>query len=309
MNFRPPAPLRAATLLLVGAALSACAPAARPPGIDTHIHLYEQGRIVWKGPQAERLNPSHLPADFLTAARGTGIGRGVIVEASEDPAENDWMLECAGRDPCIAAVIANVRLDSPGFAAAVDRLAARPKFRGVRDRTATPIDRAGPQTAANLRHLAIRDLVLEVQANPALDTWILETAAAHPRLTVIIDHLGSPHLDPQGAPRPGWREFITQAGALPNVWCKLSAFDAAQGGTYPPADMARLGAVLDHVLAAFGNERVLFGSNWPVSPKAGPYRDMVDLLAAHASARPGFPLEQILRENPRRAYRLDQSQE
>lgn len=269
-----------------------------PPGaIDTHIHLYEPVGLDWLKPDNERLNQPHHAERFKAVSAGTPITRAVVVEAGTTLAHNEWMLRHAANEPAVAAVIGNLDLADPETEAVLERFAKNSKFRGLRIRARGPVDFSDNTVRENLQWLEARKMILETGLDPHTRKEIVSIARAYPDLTMIINHMAGGRLDKDLQPQKWWEPLVQELGECPNVYCKLSMFDAVFQHDYAPA---RLDALFNPILEAFGPDRLLFGSNWPVSPD---YEGMVDVFNQQLSSNPGL-IHQILVENPVKAYRL-----
>jgi len=267
-------------------------------GIDTHVHFYLLEQSSLRDIPNESLAHPHLASDFAPRIAASPISRVVLIEAGTDPAHTAWMLDHARSEPLIAAVIGNLNPADPATAPELARLATDPKFRGIRNRGWGDVDFESPTVRANLGQLEALDLVFESGLRADTVDAIAKIAARHPRLTIVLDHLASGKLDGKGRLPAWWAAAIKRLGAYPSIYVKLSAFDFAARGD---SSAERLAPILAPLVANFGPDRLLYGSNWPVSPDN---RRMFAILeAAFGSAEPGT-LEKILVTNPTRAYRL-----
>ena len=123
----------------------------------------------------------------------------------------------------------------------------------------------------------------------------------HPRQSFVLDHVAKPRIA-EGILEP-WAEQIRELARRPNVVCKVSV--VVHSDTDPPCEAEALAPFLRHAISAFGWERVLFGSNWPVSTTVIGYRDWVELLGAALPAGSEAELGAFYAGNARRLYRLD----
>jgi len=124
-------------------------------------------------------------------------------------------------------------------------------------------------------------------------------ARSVPELTFVLDHLGSPPAGPgQGATAGPWASAIRDLAALPNVMCKLS------GAHTSPASADGLRPYYETVLAAFGPDRLMFGSDWPVSTLAATYRQVCDVYRELTADLSAAEQDAIFERTARRVYRL-----
>ena len=276
-----------------------CALGELPPGaIDTHIHLYEPVGLDWLRPHHTRLGRPHHAEQFEAISADTPITRAIVVEAGTNLDHNEWMLEHAAHEPAVAAVIGNLDLTDPETEQVLERFAQSPKFRGLRNRARGEVDFSDETVRKILQWLESRQMVLELQINPHLRDLAVSIARTYPDLTIIINHMADGRLDAEQQPQAWWEPMVGELGTYPNVYCKLSMFDAVFKEDYSPD---RLNALFIPILEAFGPDRLLYGSNWPVSPD---YEGMYKLFSQQLSDQPEL-MNRILTENAIAAYRLD----
>jgi len=226
--------------------------------IDTHVHFWNPAQVnyFWLTPHLERLDRAFLPFDLEPELRDGWVSKAVFVQASHDPKENSYALELARKHPWIAGVIGWVNLEIAMVGAALDSLMQDASFKGVRHLVHTESDPhwlLRPAVQRGLSALEERGLSFDLVLRE--DQWAsaLEVAQQHPHLTLILNHLGNPPSDRSGLER--WQVWLHQIAASPNVYAKFSGLTA-----HPQA--ARIAAF---ALAAFGPERLMFGSDWPIS--------------------------------------------
>jgi L-fuconolactonase len=130
---------------------------------------------------------------------------------------------------------------------------------------------------------------------------VIELVRQLPEVNFILDHIGKPAIK-EGRLDP-WREHITALAAQPNVVCKVSGLVTEADHTAWTAD--DVAPYVAHVLAAFGEDRVLFGSDWPVATLASSYRRWVETLDTLTSHLSPAARRKLWAENARRVYRLD----
>lgn len=270
------------------------APAAPlPPAIDTHTHFYDPTRpegVPWPG-KGGPLYRRVLPSDWLEQARPSGITETVVVEASAWVEDNQWLLDVARDHPCLIGVVGRLPIGEDGCTKLIDRFAANPKFRGVRiggDAIAKGLESA--DFMRDLERLAFHGLVPDINGGPALDAAD-RLAARLPEMRVILEHMAGAGIVGD-APAPAWVEGLARAAARPNVWLKVSNLveSAAHlaGKKRAPVDPAFYRPWLDAVWQAFGPDRLIYGSNWPVCEWAADYATVVGIVrpwvAAHGPA-------------------------
>ncbi|MFJ4210947.1 amidohydrolase family protein [Paenarthrobacter sp. NPDC089675] len=283
--------------------------------IDGHLHLWSLDTFVtggvrpysWLGPQHGELFRSFGEDEAGEVLAAAGMRGAVLVQADDTLADTESMLAVAGRQPWVLGVVGWIRLDSPREAAdQLDRFAANPVFRGVRhlvhdDPRDDFLDLAAVRESLGL--VAGRGLAFDVpDAFPRHLGATVRLARGLPGLTVVLDHLGKPPLaDPSSM--ESWRDHFLALGRVDNVVAKLSGLHVP--GSEFSADFLR--PVFDLALDAFGPERLMLGSDWPVSTLGAPYGRTLDVLLELVA--PLSPSEQdaVLEGTARRAYGLSRS--
>lgn len=248
---------------------------ADPAWVDAHQHFWNLAAVDYPWLKRAEYGPIRRdfePADLEPLLRSAGIARTVTVQAANSLEDTDAMLARAERHPWIAAVIGWVPLLDPGEAErALERYRDHPAFRGVRHLVHDEPDpdwllRAGVRESLAL--LADRGLVFEIPAVfPRHLVHVPHLAAELPRLKIVIDHLAKPPIA-TGKLEP-WATQLAAAAAHPNVYAKVSGLNtAADPERWSAQDLRPFVAV---ALEAFGPERLMFGSDWPVCLMAGDY--------------------------------------
>ncbi|ACC73413.1 amidohydrolase family protein [Paraburkholderia phymatum] len=241
--------------------------------IDAHQHYWnpERGDYGWLTPELAPLYRTFGPDDLAPLRERAGVARTVVVQAAPTVDETRYLLELASNEPSIAGVVGWVPMLDPDAPALIAELAQKRKFKGVRPMLQDlPDDNwiANPALKPAVDALIASDLAFDAliftRHVDALETFI----ARFPQLRVVIDHGAKPPIRNGDAGWHAWAEGITRLAKLPHVHCKLSglATEAAQGWTE-----ATLRPYVDHLLAAFGPKRLMWGSDWPVLNLNGDY--------------------------------------
>ncbi len=293
---------RTAALALWPAGSRAAAAAVPVPAIDTHTHFYDPTRpqgVPWPRPADALLYAPHLPAHFAAATAGLGVVGTVVVEASPWPADNLWLLELAAASPTIVGVVGHLAPGTPQFAPTLRQLAAQPLFRGLRlgGRTLQTLDQ--PAVAADLGRLADAGLTLDLLGGTPILAPAERIARAWPALRVVLNHLPFPIWD---AAVPDLRTALAGVARCPNVYAKVSDVVRRIDGRVV-ADPAYYRPALNALFDLFGPDRLLFGSNWPVSGRHAPYRTIHDTVAAYFRAKGPVAAEKFFWRNSLAAYR------
>lgn len=285
--------------------------------IDTHTHFYDPARpegVPWPAQTDALLHRTVLPAEWEALVAPHGVVGTVVVEASPWVEDNQWLLDLADRDEPkpgmrgIVGVVGNLPLGDPACRGLIDRFARHPAYRGIRvngDALRAGLDDA--TYSADLAHVAAAGLALDVNHGESLAA-VAAAARRFPDLRVVIDHLGGPRITADG-PAAGWSAAIDRAAAAgPNVFMKVSALQEAaahaRGSRPGPTDPAFYAPWLEAAWRAFGAERLLYGSNWPVSDLGGAYADVLGIVRPFIAARGPDAERAFFAGNAHRAYRL-----
>jgi len=281
------------------------APSVASRIVDAHTHFYDPTRpqgVPWPAKETPLYRPVY-PKDWAAEAGKVGVRETIVVECSKLLEDNDWILNLAAREKSILGFVGRLLPSGTEFAKDLKRLAANPLFRGIRpDSGAMLRDIATTEFVAGARMLADMDLALD--ANGIGDLTLIATLADKvPNLRIVLDHLGNCG-DPQ-ALRQGWKEGIATLAKRRNVFTKVSALVEYGGPEYGKAqvDPAYYLPVLNHVWEAFGDDRLMFASNWPVSEKGASYEALFKVVAEFFKTKGGEACEKFFWKNSQAAYK------
>jgi len=293
---------------LAGAAATAAAPgfaADAIPIVDTHVHLFDPSRpqgVPYAGPRGQPPQMA-LPENYRRQIAGTGIVGAIVVEASPWIEDNLWILERAKSDPLFVGVVGSLDPSKPEFDEYLNRFSKDPLWRGIRYARVWQME-AGKQVlkpgmAEGLKLLAQTGQTLDM-ANPSFDLLrgALLAMDAAPDLHVVMDHM--PSLDPTPDMQRVYDSLIAELAARPNFAVKLSqVVHKNEHGDSVTASHARL----DQLMAAFGEDRVMFGGDWPNSVGTATIPQAVSLMRDYFASRPRIQGEKYFWRNSQRIYR------
>lgn len=242
--------------------------------IDAHQHYWDpaRGDYGWLTPAMTVLYRTFGPADLAPLRASCGVARTVVVQAAPTVEETRWLLDLARNEPSIAGVVGWVPLDDPHVATLIAELAREPKLRGVRPMLQDLPDDdwiAKADTARGVQALIAHDLAFDALVFTRHADALATFLARHPTLRVVVDHGAKPPIAAGGESGfAAWAQAITRFAQFAQVHCKLSglATEAAPGW-----DDATLAPWVAHLLAAFGPQRLMWGSDWPVLNLNGDY--------------------------------------
>jgi len=241
-------------------------PKAPYPIIDTHIHLFDSSRP--QGVPYGSGRPPALPEVYRFIAEPLGVVGAIEVEASPWVEDNLWVLDVSWKNSIMVGFVGNLEPDKPSFHEYLERYHRHPLFRGIRygnlwgRNLGEMLNK--PEFIAGMKELAAADLVLDT-ANPRPDLMeaIVRLTDRVPNLRVVLDHLPSMAALDDSATRQAVEKNLREL-AKRTTFAKISAATRRENGqviTDPAAYKPRL----DLLSGIFGEDRVVFGSDWPNS--------------------------------------------
>jgi predicted TIM-barrel fold metal-dependent hydrolase len=293
--------------------VAAAAPATSPasysgPVIDTHTHFYDPTRalgVPWPPKNDKLLYRRVLPEDYRALPQPRPVSGTVVVEASAWLEDNQWILDLAAREPFIVGFIGNLPVGTDDFKRNLDRFSANPLFRGIRiggDRVKRAL--ADQNLQRDLKLLADKDLAVDVLGGVDMLPDVARLADAVPALRMIIDHVANIPIN--GKPvDPAWRDGMESAGQRKSVYCKVSGLVEGSGRTdgRAPDDQNYYRPVLDAIWSAFGSDRLVYGSNWPVSERFAPCGVVQKIVSDYFNGKGQTAAEKVLFRNSQSAYK------
>ncbi|MCB0114070.1 MAG: amidohydrolase family protein [Caldilineaceae bacterium] len=268
--------------------------------LDTHTHFYDPNRpqgVPWPPKDNTLLYRPVLPGHLKDLAAPLGVTGTVVVEASSWLEDNQWILDLAADDPFIVGLVGNIVPNRPEFGAELARFVANPLFRGIRCGGQRFAQIEQGSFLADLKTLADHNLALDVLIQADHLDAVLDVARRIPDLRIVINHIL--HMPVDGNPiSPGWQDRYQRAAELPNVYMKLSAMMEQSTVTPAPAALDFYRPTLDVLWRTFGADKLIYGSNWPVSDRSGrSYADYLNVVQAYFAEKGEEALERYLWRN------------
>ena len=287
------------------------------PIIDSHIHLFDQTRPVFTGYTGglfyRALNKPSTPAMYAALARPAGIVGAIVVEsAAQFIDDNLWYLEVSRDNPIMVGVSGNIDPGSTDFGQISEPLSPRPALSRHPLQPLLHLGRSGkvalnPAQVANLKLLAQADLALDT-ANPSMDLMHANVllADAVPDLRIIMDHL--PSFDPERLRPNGqaaYEAVIKEMAARPNIFVKLTeVYHPKPGdGGIIVKNYEFLRARLEYLFQAFGEDRVMFGTDYPNSYGVATISEEVGLMQQFYSTKTRAQQEKYFWQNSSKIYK------
>lgn len=246
--------------------------------IDAHQHYWSlaRGDYGWLTPALAAIYRDFGPGDLAPHLAAGRIDRTILVQAAPTEAETRYLLELAARHDTIAGVVGWIDFDAPDASRRVGALAADPLLVGLRPMIhdiPDPDWMLAPSVLPVLRAMVAEGLVFDALVRPPHLSRLLVLADRIPDLSIVVDHAAKPRI--RERIQEPWASDLAALARRPNVVVKLSGLltEAAAGD-----GMYHLYPYIRTVMEAFGPERILFGSDWPVLELAGTYADWLDIV-------------------------------
>lgn len=272
--------------------------------IDAHHHFWQvdRGDYGWMTPDLKPLLRDFGPEDLAPLNAAAGVSRTILVQAAETEAETDFLLDIAGRCDFVAGVVGWLDMTASDFTDRLDHYTACRKWLGLRPmlQEHDPSLIQTPAFRSALAEVARRNIPFDILTFPRHLPAMLEVLSETPGLHGIVDHLSKP--DMTAGQFGQWGEDIIRLAAHPGLMCKVSGMVTEAGADW---NADRIRPFLRHVARAFGPERLVFGSDWPVCTLAASHAEVVKLARSLLSEIYGpEDLDRIFRSNAAAFYRL-----
>jgi predicted TIM-barrel fold metal-dependent hydrolase len=276
--------------------------------IDTHTHFYDPARpqgVPWPPKDDTLLYRTVLPKDYQALPVPQPVTGTVVVEASPWVEDNQWILDLAARAPVIVGFVGNLPVGTEEFRGHLKRFANHELFRGLRvggGRLREGLSQ--PRFMDDLKRLADAGLALDWLGGPQTLSDVARLATKLPKLRIVIDHVANLRIDGK-APPAEWTRGMREAARHKNVFCKVSGLVEGTGRTdgSAPREVDFYRPVLDAVWEAFGADRLIYGSNWPVSARFASLATVQSIVSDYFSVKGTKAVEQVFWRNAKRAYR------
>lgn len=287
-------------------------PPSALPVIDAHIHLFDPtrpGGVPWPEKSDTVLYQPALPPRYKSVATQFGVVGAIAVECSPLVEDNDWLLRAAGKDTIIVAVIGDLDPATADFPRQLERFQVNPLFRGIRygnlwgrDLTA---QLNNPGFIANIKRLSASGLLLEsANPNPVLIADILKLTDRIPELRIVIDHLPQAVPPADASARKAYEQDLRALSRRSNVFLKGSeVLRRVEESGEVPTDLNTYKPWLDEIWDTFGDDRLLYGSDWPNSDHLAPYAVTFNLLREYVGGKGRQASEKFFWKNSTVVYR------
>jgi L-fuconolactonase len=272
--------------------------------IDSHQHFwkYDAARHAWITDAMSAVQRDFMPEEFARERKANGVDGSIVVQVDQTEEETQFLLDLAESDESIVGVVGWVDLRSPSVEERMQYFTQFKKLCGFRHIVEVePNDfLVDPDFARGISRLKEFNFAYEILIYPKQLPAAIDLVARFPEQKFIVDHAAKP-LIKAGALEP-WAAYMKTIAQNPNVHCKVSGLvTEADWTAWKPEDFR---PYLDVVFDAFGPERLMFGSDWPVCLLAASYKQVKELVEAYVDKNASAHKEQIFSGNALRFYGL-----
>ncbi len=282
--------------------------ADNPSIIDCHVHLWTLARpagIGWIKKDDPVLYRDFLPATHEVIAKANGVAGVVLVQAGQSLPDNQWNLDVTAHNPKLyRGLVGNLSevIGTDRFAPLFTELSKDPRYLGYR---------LSGRYQSELNETFFQNLTQTAEAGKSVDflvdkyslTDVAGIARRVPKLRIILDHFGNIRLD--GKPLdPAWIESFRAAAKHPNIYCKVSALYGRSVQQPASKDLAFYRPILDLAYDCFGEDRLVFGSDWPVTETTGDYASVLALTRTYFEGKGPVVSEKLFKSNAVKFYAI-----
>jgi L-fuconolactonase len=275
--------------------------------IDSHQHFwrYDAARDTWITDAMQAIKRDFLPPDLAAEMNANRIDASIAVQTAQSEDDTRFLLDLAEEDKRIAGVVGWVDLQSPELEQRLKYFSKYRKLRGFRHvAQAEPDNRflVRPEFAAGIARLKEFGFTYDILIFPRQLPAAIELVSMFPEQRFVVDHMAKPDVRTRTSTR--WSMLMCKLASKPNVSCKLSGLvTEADWYRWSAADFAPF---LDTVFQAFGPERLMFGSDWPVCLLAATYAKVKGVLEEYVDRNAAEHKEKIFGGNAIRFYGLEE---
>lgn len=273
--------------------------------IDSHQHfwIFDPVRDSWITPEMDTIQRDFLPADLKPELDANGIDGCVAVQADQSDVETEFLLHLADANDFIKGVVGWIDLRAPNLYGRLEKYSQFEQLKGFRHVVQGEPDGfiLQPDFIKGVAQLAAFDFTYDILVYPTqlADAYIF--ARQLPNVRFVLDHIAKPYIKKEEI--EPWASDIKRLAELPNVSCKISGMvTEADWYLWKKADF---NPYLDIVFEAFGTDRLLFGSDWPVCLVASDYGKMKSVVTDYISALTENEQGKVMGNNAMAFYSLE----
>jgi len=274
--------------------------------IDAHQHFwyFDPERDAWIDDAMQVIRKDFLPQDLKPELNKKDIDGCIAVQADQSPQETQFLLELSKKHPWIMKIVGWVDLEAKDIEAQLEKYAAEKKMAGFRKilQTLSPSAMEDPNFLRGISKLMKYGFTYDILIFPKHLEKAFNLASKFPNQAFIIDHLAKP--DIKSGELEHWSKGIKKIADLKNVYCKVSGMvTEANWKAWKQADFI---PYLDTVTEAFGTNRLVYGSDWPVCLLAASYTEVYDLAWNYYLKFSKAEQAGIFGENAKRFYSIEE---
>lgn len=278
--------------------------------VDTHTHFYDPTRpegVPWPG-KGSSLYRTVLPKDFVALKKYQPVNATVVVEASKLVEDNQWILDLVQENPVIIGFVGRLTPGEPMFRKHLKRFAKNPIYKGIRvNYNLLEPGLGSDQFIDDLKLMADMGLQVDLNGGPVTLDGARRLSEKVPDLRIVVDHIGNvvikgDEIDPE------WKRYMEALADRKQVFIKVSALVEGASRFRPdnvPADVNFYRPTLDVIWKQIGVDRMIFGSNWPVSERAADYYTLQKILVDYLQDKGQSALDKVFWKNSKLAYRWE----
>jgi len=280
------------------------------PILDAHIHLFDPTRpegVPWPEKSDAVIYKPALPERYRKIAAPHGVVGAIAVEASPWVSDNDWVLGVVARNPIMVGMVGDLDPMTESFPRDLERLHANPFFLGIRYGNLWKRDLSSgvnnPAVIANLKLVAEAGLVMDsANPDPALIAGLVRLTDRVPDLRIVIDHLPQAEPPTDLAVHKAYIGHLRALAQHPHVYVKGSEVLRQVDGRVP-RELAFYQERLDAVWEIFGEDRLIYGSDWPNSDHLADYAGTLEIIRSFVVRKGDRAMGKFFWRNSQAAYR------
>lgn len=273
--------------------------------IDTHTHFYDPTRpqgVPFPPADNELLYRTVLPGHYRALAEPENVTGTVVVEASAWLADNQWIFDLATDEPFLVGLVGHIDPNRSEFGSELEQVSTNPLLRGIRCGGLYFENVKQGSFLEDMALLATKDLQLDVLIREEHIAGLLTVAEQIPELRIVVDHTAHMPVNGQSV-ESRWQANYERLASSPNVHMKVSAVMEQSIIQPAPTDLDFYRPALDAMWHAFGEDRLIYGSNWPVCEKAGSFADSINIVKAYFAEKGAVATEKYFWKNAKRVYK------
>lgn len=278
--------------------------------IDTHIHLFDPtrpGGVSWPDKSDTVLYRPSLPARYVGQSAPFDVVGAIAIECSPLKSDNQWLLNVVAKNPVMVGAVGDLVPGAANYLADLEKLHANPLFLGIRYGNLWNRDLAAdmekPGFVDGLKALAVAGLVLEsANPDPRLIGALRKVAELVPELRIVIDHLPNAHVPSEEAARKDYFADLRGLAQSTKIFVKLSEIPVRENGQLV-TDAHFYRKRLDPLWEIFGEDHVMFGSDWPNSDHVTSFAQTFAIMRSYIDQKSPEARQKYFWKNSIRAYR------